>query len=160
MIRNEKELGEAIKLISQQKDRLSQQQDRLKGEGLTREQIARVQEPMESFLEDLEDDVRQYEAMKIGKTSKKEYGINELGQAIIALRLAQGLTQRELAARLKVNEAQVSRNERNAYRGLTLDRAARIFEALGVDLKVRVKARKPVLKVKAKARKRVQQTAS
>ena len=34
-----------------------------------------------------------------------------------------------------VNESQVSRDERNEYHGITVDRASRILDALGVSLK-------------------------
>jgi transcriptional regulator with XRE-family HTH domain len=36
-----------------------------------------------------------------------------LGHLLIALRIAQGVSQRELAKRLEVHESQVSRDERN-----------------------------------------------
>lgn len=49
-------------------------------------------------------------------------------------RLAAGLTQRELAAKLQVDESQVSRDERNEYHGVSVDRAVRILDALGVQL--------------------------
>ena len=39
---------------------------------------------------------------------------------------------RERAERLGVHESQVSRDERNDYRGVTAERAQRILEALGV----------------------------
>ena len=47
-------------------------------------------------------------------------------------RIALGLTQQELAERLKVSAAQVSCDERNDYHGITVERAQRILEALGV----------------------------
>lgn len=34
-----------------------------------------------------------------------------------------------------MNESQVSRDERNEYHGITVDRASRILDALGVNLK-------------------------
>jgi transcriptional regulator with XRE-family HTH domain len=58
-----------------------------------------------------------------------------VGRTLVALRIALGLTQRELAERLDVNESQVSRDERNEYQGITVDRASRILDALGVTLK-------------------------
>jgi len=53
----------------------------------------------------------------------------------VALRIALGLTQRELAERLGVHESQVSRDERNEYHAVTVERASRILDALGVDLR-------------------------
>jgi transcriptional regulator with XRE-family HTH domain len=53
---------------------------------------------------------------------------------LIALRIALGLTQRQLAERLGVHESQVSRDERNEYHGVTVERASRLLDALGVNL--------------------------
>jgi transcriptional regulator with XRE-family HTH domain len=58
---------------------------------------------------------------------------------LIALRIARGLTQRQLADRLGVPESQVSSDERNEYHGVTIERAARILDALGVRMKSLVK---------------------
>jgi transcriptional regulator with XRE-family HTH domain len=58
---------------------------------------------------------------------------------LIAVRIAQGVSQRELATRLDVHESQVSRDERNEYFGITLERAARVLDALGARLRSQVK---------------------
>ena len=50
---------------------------------------------------------------------------------LIALRIYKGLTQRQLAERLGVSEAAVSRDECNEYHGITLERAQRVLDALG-----------------------------
>ena len=49
---------------------------------------------------------------------------------MIAVRIAHGLTRRELADRLGISEAVVSRDERNEYHGITVERAQRIVDAL------------------------------
>ena len=54
---------------------------------------------------------------------------------LVALRIARGLTQRELSGRLGVHESQVSRDERNEYHGVTVDRASRVLDAMDVQLK-------------------------
>ena len=46
-----------------------------------------------------------------------------IGRLLIALWIAKGLTQRELAERLEVSETQVSRDERNEYHGVTRAKA-------------------------------------
>jgi transcriptional regulator with XRE-family HTH domain len=55
--------------------------------------------------------------------------LTEIGRLLITLRIAQGLTQRELAARLDISESLVSRDERNEYHGLTVERAQWIPDA-------------------------------
>jgi len=57
-----------------------------------------------------------------------------LGRLLIGARIYRGLSQRELASRLGVHESQVSRDERNEYGSITVERASRILEALGVEL--------------------------
>jgi ribosome-binding protein aMBF1 (putative translation factor) len=61
-----------------------------------------------------------------------------LGHLLIALRIAQGLSQRELARRLDVHESQASRDERNEYFGITLERTIKILDALNVRLRTKV----------------------
>src|SRR5712664_3443154 len=53
-------------------------------------------------------------------------------------RVAQGISQRELARRLGVHETQVSRDERNEYFGITLERAAKILDVLNVRLHTKI----------------------
>jgi len=59
---------------------------------------------------------------------------------LVALRIAQGVSQRELAKRLEVHESQVSRDERNEYFGITLERAIKILDGLNVRLRTKVEA--------------------
>jgi ribosome-binding protein aMBF1 (putative translation factor) len=61
-----------------------------------------------------------------------------VGHLLITSRIAQGISQRELARRLGVHETQVSRDERNEYFGITLERAAKILDALNVRLRTQV----------------------
>ena len=55
-----------------------------------------------------------------------------------SLRIAQGLTQRDLAKRLAVHESQVSRDERNEYFGISMERAVKILDALNAKLHTKV----------------------
>lgn len=64
-------------------------------------------------------------------------GFASVGQMLIALRIVKGLTQRSLAERLNVTEAQISRDERNEYRGITTDRVQRILDALETKAEIR-----------------------
>jgi len=61
-----------------------------------------------------------------------------LGHLLISIRIAQGISQRELAKRLGVHESQVSRDERNEYFGITLERAIKVLDALNVRLHTKV----------------------
>jgi len=62
---------------------------------------------------------------------------------LISLRIAQGISQRELAKRLNVHETQVSRDEHNEYFGITVERANKIINALNARLKTTVEVDSP-----------------
>lgn len=64
--------------------------------------------------------------------------VRNAGQLLITSRIAQGISQRDLARRLDVHESQVSRDERNEYFGITLERAAKILDALSLRLRTHV----------------------
>ena len=101
------------------------------------EEIKRVIDPIESFHLQLKEEVESYERLKRGEFDELE-NLRGLGHLLIALRIAQGVSQRELARRLEVHESQVSRDERNEYFGITLERAIKILDALNVRLRTRV----------------------
>ena len=142
MIRNDKEYEEAIARIRDEKDRLSKQEAELKKTGLGPDEIKRVLDPVRSFAEQLEEEVRTYERLCRGDFDEIR-NFHGLGQLLVSLRIARGLTQRALAERLGVHESQVSRNERNEYHGVTMDRATRIIEALDVEIRSRVDMPEP-----------------
>jgi ribosome-binding protein aMBF1 (putative translation factor) len=137
MIRNEKEYREAVARIRQEKERLARQEAELKAMGLGLAEVKRALDPMRSFHQQLEEEVAGYERLKRGEFDEIE-NLRGLGQLLVSLRIARGLTQRQLAEKLGVHETQVSRDERNEYHGVTLERAAKILEALGVEVRSRV----------------------
>ena len=137
MIRSESEYQEAVKRLSEEQKRLGEHRARLKETGLTDEEIKRVIDPMESFYLQFKEEVESYERLKRGEFEELD-NLRGLGHLLIALRIAQGVSQRELAKRLEVHESQVSRDELNEYFGVTLERAGRILEALNVRLRTRV----------------------
>ena len=61
-----------------------------------------------------------------------------IGRLLIAARIANGLTHQELADRTGERAAQVSRDERNEYHGITVDRAQLILDRLGEKLTARL----------------------
>lgn len=137
MIRNESEYKEANSRLVEERKRISEQRKSLKGLGLTDDEVKRVVDPIESFHLQLEEEVESYERLKRGEFKDFE-NLRGLGQLLISLRIAQGVSQRELARRLNVHETQVSRDERNEYFGITVERASRILNALNVRLTTKV----------------------
>ena len=139
MIRNESEYKEAVGRLAEEKSRLEEHFARLKESGLGRKEIKRVMDPIRSFQEQLQEEVTGYERLKRGEFDGL-VNLRGLGHLLVSLRIAQGLSQRELAARLDVHESQISRDERNEYHGITLERASKILEALGARLITQVES--------------------
>ena len=90
-------------------------------------------EPLRSFQAQLEEEMAWYEDAR-RRNFPAIRRLTQIGRLIIALRIADGLTQRELAERLGVSEAVVSRDERNEYYGVTVERAQRILDALNATV--------------------------
>ena len=137
MIRNEAEYQEASKRLAEETVRFDEHRLRLKQSGLSDVEIRRVIDPLESFHLQLKEEVEAYERWKRGEFEELD-NLRGLGHLLITSRIAQGLSQRELARRLNVHESQISRDERNEYFGITLERAAKILDALGVRLRTQV----------------------
>jgi ribosome-binding protein aMBF1 (putative translation factor) len=137
MIRNEAEYQEASKRLGEEFKRLDEHRARLREAGLGEAEIKRVIDPIESFHLQLKEEVEAYERLKRGEFEDLD-NLRGLGQLLITSRIAQGISQRDLAKRLGVHESQVSRDERNEYFGITLDRAVKILDALNVHLTTRV----------------------
>jgi len=133
MIRNDKEYEEAVRRLIDEKQRLGQQKAKLKEMNLSADEIKRALDPMRSFHLQLAEEVESYERLKRGEFAEVR-NLRGIGQLLIAARISQGISQRELAQRLDVNESQVSRDERNEYHGITIERAARILDVLGIDV--------------------------
>ncbi len=136
MIRNESEYQEAVRRQQEERERLAQHKARLEVAGLSADELQRVLDPLRSFHLQLDEEIESYERLKRGDLDELD-NLHGIGRTMIALRIALGLSQRELAARLGVHESQVSRDERNEYHGIAVERVSRILDALGVSLRSR-----------------------
>jgi len=133
MIRNENEYQKAVNRINEENKRFEETISRLKKEGLNKKEITRVMEPIESFHLQLKEEVESYERLKRGEFQEM-VNLRGFGHLLVCLRIAKGLSQAELAQKLGVSSSQISRDERNEYHGITLDRANKILEVLGVQI--------------------------
>lgn len=141
MIRTEADYHEAKDRLAQERKRLGEHQDHLRAMSLGTEEVERAIAPLMSFQHQLEEELAEYELIKAGQVQEL-VNLHGLGRALVAIRIARGMTQRELAERLEVNESQVSRDEKNEYRGITAARAARILDALGADVTVSISVKR------------------
>jgi DNA-binding XRE family transcriptional regulator len=129
MIRTDAEYNEAVQRLRGDLTAFEMQRKQLMEAGLRDEQLQRALQPLQSFNEQLREEVEVYERMRRGEFAPVT-DLNSIGRLLIGLRIWAGLNQRQLAERLQVSESMVSRDERNEYHGITVERAQRIFDAL------------------------------
>lgn len=137
MIRSEQEYQKALDRLKTDKEVLERQRKQLRELGLEGEELERALQPMESFHQQLQEEVEAYERMKRGDLGALR-NLTTIGRWLIGVRIAKGLSQQELAERLGVAPSQVSRDENNEYHGISVDRAQRILDALEVEFEARL----------------------
>lgn len=98
-----------------------------------------MREAMESQLADLRSDLHEYDALRSGQVRVLELdSLRQLPEARIQARIAAGLSQKDLAARLGLREQQVQRYEARRYAGASLERVQAVADALGMQIHERV----------------------
>ena len=142
MIRTEKEYQEALARLAADRQFLEQQRERLQEVGLRGDELERAMHPALSFHDQLKEEIDTYKRIKRGEFDPL-HNLTHIGRLLIGLRIARGMNQRELAERLGVSESVISRDERNEYHGISVERAQNILESLGV--RFRLELEKPVL---------------
>jgi DNA-binding transcriptional regulator YiaG len=142
MIRTDAEYEYARARIKDEKRAMDLEKSRLEAEGLTAQELRRLLDPMETFHIQFVEEVEAYEKLKRGEFDEL-LNLQGFGPLLIGLRIYLGVSQRQLAERLGVHESQVSRDERNDYHGITLERVTKILDALGVSLKTTVEVPAP-----------------
>ena len=136
MIKNERQ----YRITKNQADRFSQTLDNLRQRPREAEEvhslIAKAREnALRSQLADLEEQLRDYESLKAGNFQLNELNIvAELPAVLIKARIAQGLSQKDLAERLSLKEQQIQRYEATDYATASLARIMEVVEALGVEM--------------------------
>ncbi|MGH2749405.1 MAG: helix-turn-helix domain-containing protein [Actinomycetota bacterium] len=88
-----------------------------------------------SQLQELRRDLSEYEALKAGEvTDFSIESLTDLPRVLIQARIARGLTQKDLADRLRLKAQQIQRYEATDYASANLARLQQIAEVLGVTL--------------------------
>ncbi|MGL6076619.1 MAG: helix-turn-helix transcriptional regulator [Fimbriiglobus sp.] len=139
MIRTETEYQNTLRKIRESEEFLQKERAALASQGLTTDEIKRATDPAFSFHEQLREETAAYERL-INGNFEELTNFEGVGRLLIALRIFRGQTQRDLAEKLGVHESQVSRDERNEYHGITVERANRIVEVLGAELRTTIVA--------------------
>ena len=82
----------------------------------------------------LEDEIKEYELLKSGSiTNFKANNLSELHTMLIRARVAQNLSQRELAELVGLKEQQIQRYEAQKYASASLSRVLEIAKSLNID---------------------------
>jgi len=140
MIRNEKEYEITRRRLDEIERVMAQQRVALEATGLSAEEVKRGLDPMDGFRAQLREELAWYDRVR-QRDFDTFQGLTNIGQLLIAARIANRLSQRDLADRLGVSETQVSRDERNEYHGITVERAQRILDCLNETVTVRLEAK-------------------
>ncbi len=144
MIRNEREYQETLRRVKDDQDFIAEQRRALEGLNLSPDEVERAMGPALSFHAQLVEEMEWYERVR-RRDLETIHSLTAIGRLLIAARIANGLTQQELAERLGVSAAQVSRDERNEYHGITVERAQLILDRLGERLTARLEEKPLVL---------------
>jgi DNA-binding XRE family transcriptional regulator len=137
MIKNETAYQKALEKMKQDNDFIAKEKIRFKEMELNEEQINMAVEPLISFHEQLEEEVEYYERVKRGLFNPI-HKFTDIGKSLIAFRIYMNMTQAELARKLDVSEAQISRDERNEYYGATTEKIETVMSAMGMRATINI----------------------
>jgi len=132
MIRSDSDLRDAQARLADFRDQVQRIRTELAQRGLGEDAIRIAIAPQEAMADDIAWEVALYERLKTGDADAvPNFAPEERGKALICLRITKGWTQRQLAEALGVSEAVVSRDERNEYHGISLEKYGKVLAALG-----------------------------
>ena len=89
MLKNETEYRRAVEEVTEQRGRLQQQIERLRGEHLSDEQVRVAMEPLWAYHRQLADEIERYERIKRGEFDVLR-NLDRLGELLIAVRVYLG----------------------------------------------------------------------
>jgi ribosome-binding protein aMBF1 (putative translation factor) len=93
-------------------------------------------EGIQSQLDDLREELKQYETVKSGAQRRFVFeNLDEMLSGLTQARIARGLTQKQLGEKLRIKEQQVQRYEATDYAAANASRLSEVMNAL--DIKVR-----------------------
>lgn len=139
MIKSDREKAKKIQEINECKKIIDQNRALLTRIGLSEEQIEANVQPTVAILEGLETEVKEYDALTDG-SKPPQATIEGIGDLLVKLRIYKKLTQKALAEKIGVDETQVSRDERNRYKGVSLERLLKVVHALEVQVNCTVES--------------------
>lgn len=89
---------------------------------------------LKSQIEELNLEIDEYEHLTSTNLASLEIKTNDLQKAIVSFRIASGLTQKDLADKLEIQEQQIQRYEQNDYLTASFERIIQILNILEVEV--------------------------
>lgn len=142
VIKTDREYEQTQRLLEQWRASGAKLRASIEAAGLSPEHVELCMAPHLTMQDSLEGQLSWYDRARRGDIIPLS-SVSWIGMSLIALRIAKGLTRRELAELLEVDEAQVERDERDEYHGISVERAQRVIDALGGSVTVAVSAEPP-----------------
>jgi len=139
MILNKKQLSTAQKSVEELKmgiDTLSHSQETL--------DLLQVY-AWKNRIEDLTEEIEEFQFLENTtelKFSNKIGSKEDLLKAVISLRIASGMTQKQLAEAIMVQEQQIQRYEQDDYRTASFERIVQILRVLSRDIQLKIELKK------------------
>ena len=136
MIKNERQYRITKAMAARFQNNLTGLKQRPDADGGVPPLIAKAQEEaLTSQLADLENELLEYESLKAGKFRLDSLKVvADLPSVLIKARIAQGLSQKELAERIGLKEQQIQRYEATDYASANLARIQEVASAFNVDI--------------------------
>ena len=92
---------------------------------------------VDTLIGDVETEIADYERLVAGDIAALTgHELTDIAEILVKARVAAGLSQGELARRLKVSTQAVNRDEAGGYRRASLERLARVAEVLGLQAEI------------------------
>ncbi len=137
MIKTDKELKTFQAQLQSENTRLDQQREILVEAGLTPRQLEAAMAPLILFRDQLAAEIASYRQIK-SRDFTALASCGSIGRLLVAIRIAFDKSQHDLAIALHVDDAQISRWERDEYNAISLQKVCQILDALGVRLRIEV----------------------
>jgi DNA-binding Xre family transcriptional regulator len=141
-VKTPREYEQTQQLLEQGRGFGEKQRASLRAAGLSPEHVELAMQPLLAMQDQMQSELTWYDNARHGMIRPLP-DLRRIGLSLIALRIAKGLTQRQLAERLGVNEAQVSKDEKHEYHGISCERAQRVIDALEGSVIVSVSPERP-----------------
>ena len=108
---------------------------------MTGRRAAAVRGSYEGMIRQLEDEVREYDALKSGGLNLPNVErLDQIAPFVAKIRIARGVSQTELARRLAVSKQVISRYEESEYQTVSIGRLQEILDAIGIKTLVTLSA--------------------